>query len=95
MKALEDAARARWKARARAAGPGEAGAFGGFGTNHEAFPVSLKGLHPIKVALLLRIGRADLAERVWAAATGRPRAEAGKAKVDLTDYGVLLRDDGE
>jgi hypothetical protein len=47
-------------------------------------------LHPIKVALLLRIGRADFAERVWAAATGRPREEAGKAKAsaDLTHYGV-------
>ena len=70
--------------RARAAGLGAAGAFGGFGTNHEAFPVSLTGLHPIKVGLLLRIGRADLAETVWAAATGRPREEAGKAKAGST-----------
>ena len=90
MKALEDAARSLLKARAGQPGPGEPGAFGGFGTNEEAFPVSLTGVHPIKLALLLRFGRADLAERVWAAAIGRPRPEAAKAKpgVDLTHYGI-------
>ena len=90
VKALEDAARALLKAREERPEHGEAGAFGGFGSNHEAFPVSLTGLHPIKVALLLRIGRVELAERVWAAATGRPRPEAGKARagVDLTHYGL-------
>ncbi len=90
VKTLEDAARARLSTGAQRSGRGETSAFGGFGTNHEAFPVSLESLHPIKVALLLRLGRADLAERIWAAATGRPRDEAGKAKVklDLTNYGV-------
>ena len=90
VKALEDAARALRKAARGRPGAGAAGAFGGFGTNHEAFPVSLTGVHPIKVALLLRIGRADLAERVWAAATGRPREEAGKAKPGRPDQ--LRRD---
>jgi hypothetical protein len=88
VKALENTARAVLKARAGRPGQGEAGAFGGFGTNHEGFPVSLTGLHPIKVCLLLRTGRADLAERVWAAGTGRPREVAGKARIDLTNYGV-------
>jgi hypothetical protein len=84
VKVLEDAARALQKSPRS----GATGAFGGFGTNEEDFPVSLTGLHPIKVALLLRIGRVEMAERVWAAATGRPREEAGKAKVDLTNYGI-------
>jgi hypothetical protein len=90
VKALEDTGRARRKAAEERPGVGSADAFDGFGTNHEAFPISLTGLHPTKVALLLRLGRADFAERVWAAATGRPREEAGKAKarVDLTHYGV-------
>ena len=90
VKTLEEAARALRKAGEERPGSGAAGAFGGFGTNQEEFPVSLTGLHPIKVALLLRIGRAELAERVWAAATGRTREETGKvkAKVDLTNYGV-------
>jgi hypothetical protein len=90
VKALEDMGLARRKAAEERPGGGAADAFGGFGTNHEAFPVSLMGLHPIKVALLLRIGRADFAERVWAAATGRPREEADKAKprADLTHYGI-------
>ena len=90
VKALEDAARALRKAAERQPGGGAAVAFGGFGTNHEGFPVSLTALHPIKVALLLRIGRADFAERIWAAATGRPREQAARAKAspDLTNYGV-------
>jgi hypothetical protein len=88
VKALETAARARREALRDRPGTDAAGAFGGFGTTHEWYPVSLEGLHPIKVALLLRIGRVDLAERVWAAATGRTREEMGKSKIDLTDYGV-------
>lgn len=55
--------------------------------NNEEGPVSLTMLHPIKACLLLRTGRADLAERVWAAGTGVPRA-AKAPKVDLTQYGV-------
>ena len=88
MKTLEDAARIRREAQAKRPGVGEASGFGGFGTNHEEYPVSLRSLHPIKLSLLLRIGRADLAEAVWAAAMGRPREEAAKRKVDLSNYGV-------
>ena len=33
-------------------------------------------------------GRPDLAERVWAAATGRTRDEMEKSKIDVTGYGV-------
>jgi hypothetical protein len=71
VKALEDAARVLRKAGEERPGSGSAGAFGGFGTNHEEFPVSLTGLHPIKVALLLRIGRAELAEPQRRAALAR------------------------
>lgn len=43
------------------------------------------GLRPMKVILLLRLGRADLAERVWSAGTGW---SAGRSRVDLAGYGV-------
>ena len=49
VKALEDAARALHGRPREDGHRREAGAFGGFGTNHEDFPVSLTGLHPIKV----------------------------------------------
>ena len=65
--------------------------FGTYGTNNEGSAVHPTTLHPIRACLLLRLGRADLAEAVWAAGTGRPR-EADPArprpKVDLTNYGV-------
>jgi len=90
VKTLEEVARGLYKGSEERPRSGAAGVFGGFGTNQEEFPISLKGLHPIKLALLLRIGRPELAERVWAAATGRTREEIGeaKAKVDLTNYGI-------
>ncbi len=65
--------------------------FHGFGSNNEGSAVSTASLQPIKVCLLLRLGRADLAESVWAAGTGQPReADAAKPrpKVDLTNYGI-------
>jgi hypothetical protein len=40
---------------------------------------------PMKVILLLRLGRADLAERVWATSTGWT---PDRGKFDLTRYGV-------
>jgi hypothetical protein len=40
---------------------------------------------PLSVVLLLRLGRADLAERVWSAATGWT---ADRSPLDLTDDGV-------
>jgi hypothetical protein len=65
--------------------------FGAYGANNEGSAVNLTSLHPIRVCLLLRLGRADLAEALWAAGSGRPR-EADPAKprpkVDLTNYGI-------
>lgn len=65
--------------------------FNAFGTNNEGSAVDPRALHPIRVCLLLRLGRADLAELAWAAGTGRSQ-EADPAKprpkVDLTNYGV-------
>lgn len=66
-------------------------AFNGFGTNDESSAVSGTSLHAIKLCLLLRLGRAELAQSVWTAATGQP-PEAGKpaskATIDLNGYGV-------
>ena len=60
-------------------------------TNNEATSASVKSLVPSKVCLLLRLGRADLAEAVWAAAIGRPKdpKPAGRVpKLDLNYYGI-------
>jgi hypothetical protein len=46
---------------------------------------SQENLGPMKVVVLLRLGRADLAERVWTAATGWT---PDRSKFDLTNYGV-------
>jgi hypothetical protein len=85
-------AQAAREARANRAG-GRDLAFNGFGTNNEASSVSSTSLHSIKVCLLLRLGRADLAETLWTAGTGRPRDAADRAansgaKPDLTSDGV-------
>ena len=66
--------------------------FDGFGTNNEESAVSPTSLLAIKVCLLLRLGRADLAETVWAAGS-RPRdarfgAANPKAKLDENKYNV-------
>ncbi len=64
--------------------------FNGFGANNEEASISVKSLHPIKVCLLLRLGRADLAEVVWAAGTGlpiRPKPAGATPKLDLNSYG--------
>jgi hypothetical protein len=82
--------RADREARAKHPNMGEAG-FNGFGTNNEVSSVAPTSLHAIKVCLLLRLGRADLAEAVWAAGTDRPRDagnRAANAKLDLNSYGV-------
>jgi hypothetical protein len=65
--------------------------FGGFGGNDAAFSVGVESLHPIKVCLLLRLGRADLAEAVWEQGLGRrtgPKPSGPKPKLDLNSYGV-------
>jgi hypothetical protein len=46
---------------------------------------SQEDLGPMKVVMLLRLGRADLAERTWAASTGWT---PDRGKFDLTNYGV-------
>ncbi len=52
--------------------------------------ISPEALHPLKVCLLLRLGRADLAEAVWAAQAGRPRGgfRADRAGQEPIDEGV-------
>ncbi len=65
--------------------------FNGFGSNSEDSSIAVKSLHPIKVCLLLRLGRADLAEQFWAAGTGRtidPKPAGAGLKLDLNNYGV-------
>ena len=70
----------------QAGGFGSGGRFGGmfFG---EAGPEGVESLSPLKVCLLLRLGRADLAESLFAAGTtwtpDRPRP-------DLTDYRITF-----
>ena len=57
----------------------------------EEWVVSPKSLRAIKVCLLLRLGRADLAEAVWAAGTAEPTGgfhPPGAANADLTSNGV-------
>ncbi len=73
--------------------------FNGFGTNNEESSVSPTSLHAIKVCMLLRLGRTDLAEKVWAAGMGRPRdagvgatkANSGPIKYDVS-YVTLAND---
>ena len=68
VKIVAQQARAAREARAEHPNMGGVG-FNGFGMNNEASSVSPTSLHAIKVCLLLRLGRSDLAERVWAAGT--------------------------
>ncbi len=91
VRALEDAAgngRADVAPKDRPAGRR---AFGEFGTNNEGSPVAVGSFHPIKVCLLLRLGRADLAEAAWAAGIGpstAPNPGGPGPKLDLNSYGV-------
>jgi hypothetical protein len=65
--------------------------FNGFRTNNEGTSIDVNSLHPIKVCLLLRLGRADLAEVVWAAGTGLPKSPkpaGAEPKPDLRSYGL-------
>ncbi len=65
--------------------------FNAFGTNNEGSAIAVSSLLPVKVCLLLRLGRADLAEAVWAAGTGLPKdARPGgpRPKLDLNSYGL-------
>ena len=67
---------------------GRSSRFRGFNEPPEIPAIEPDSLRPIKVCLLLRLGRGDLAEAVWQAGTGIPRADGPAAKVDLTSYGV-------
>ena len=70
---------------------GRRGGFNGFGSNNESSSIDAKSFHAIKVCLLLRLGRADLAESLWSAVNGHPKATrpAGAGpKLDLNSYGV-------
>jgi hypothetical protein len=69
----------RWAREVRARSPFQRIRFNGFGMNDEASSVSPTSLHAIKVCLLLRLGRSDLAETVWAAGTDRPRDAGNRA----------------
>ena len=87
---IDQRARAAREARAKHPTMQDPG-FNGFGTNNEESSVSPTSLHAIKVCLLLRLGRSDLAETVWAEGTDRPRdagVGAAKAKLDLNKYDV-------
>jgi hypothetical protein len=86
MRALAGAADAISKGN-----PARGGGFNGFGSNNEASSIDVHSYHAIKVCLLLRLGRADLAELIWAAASGKPRvakANGAGPKLDLNSYGV-------
>jgi hypothetical protein len=78
--------------QARPGRPGEPGRrSNGFRRDDEASAVSPESLHPVKVCLLLRLGRADLAEVVWAAGAGRPRDvgdRTGRARREPIDEGI-------
>ena len=63
----------------------------GYGVTFESTAVDFKYPSPIKICLLLRLGRVDLAEARWDAMTGRPGRDAGQppqGRIDLTNYGV-------
>lgn len=94
LKQLGDAANLDADVRAlqEAAAPpndrrGGRGSFHVFGTNNEASSIAVESLHPIKVCLLLRLGRARLAEAVWAAGIG-PAKKPASGRIDTTNYGI-------
>ena len=65
-------------------GRGDSGA----GPVPEMTAVAFTSFQPIKICLLLRLGRADLAESIWAAGLLPTKEEAPKSKPDLTTYRV-------
>ncbi len=86
LRSLVDSLKAA-RAKARNAGPGRAfgGFMGGDGAIAEGHAVDVGQPIAIKLCLLLRLGRSDLAESLFAACTvWKP----GGARRDLTDYGI-------
>ena len=65
---------------------GRMGGFGDNGWSDEASSLSVASAGPLRACLLLRLGRADLAEASWAA--NHPLPEGERPKLDLTSYGV-------
>ncbi len=91
VRALESGVDAGRKSGVAKPQPVQRRGFNGFGTNNEGSAIDIASLLPIKVCLLLRVGRADLAEAVWATGAGLPKgAKAGgpRPKLDLNSYGV-------
>jgi hypothetical protein len=86
LRALVDSLKAE-REKARNSGPGSAfgGFMGGDGAIAEGLAVDVGQPIPIKLCLLLRLGRADLAESLFAACTiWKPDGP----RRDLTDYGI-------
>ncbi len=65
---------------------GRMAGFGGNGWFDEASSLSIASAGPLRTCLLLRLGRADLAEASWAAR--HPLPEGERPKLDLNSYGV-------
>ncbi|QEH33058.1 hypothetical protein OJF2_15540 [Aquisphaera giovannonii] len=92
VRALVDGARKDLREHRR--GPhafsGEAGwPFGAFGAMPHAASASRESLMPAKVVMLLRLGRADLAEALLEAGTGRAPAAAPQPSDDPLGYHAL------
>jgi len=62
--------------------------FNGHDAISEEACVSVETMLPMKVCLLLRLNRADLAEAVWATGTGIPTPEGPRPRIDLKMYGI-------
>ncbi len=92
VRALEDHASKVWANRPRVDEPFRPTTFHEFGCDDsEASPIAVGSLHSIKVCLVLRLGRADLAETLWDAGTGRPKG-AAPPKFDLKAYNLSYLD---
>ena len=90
VQTIDREARSARDAGAKSVGGSDVG-FNRFGTNNETSSVSATSLHAIKVCLLLRLGRADLAETVWAAGTIGLRDNGDRAapeNADLSSHGI-------
>ena len=71
--------------------PAQQRGFSQFAATGEAQAISVNSIQPIKLCLLLRLGRADLAEDLWAEATGLPKRQkppGEKPRLDFKWYGI-------
>ena len=67
---------------------GRLGDLNGIGWFDEASGLALASAGPLEVCLLLRLGRADLAEAAWANRHPLPEVGGERPKLDLKTYGV-------